>query len=137
MGWKPILLAGVAALICVPTPAPAADLPCRRIQLECAGFEPSWSFVMPGDGTIQFRDPENANFPTPQVLPVCAYPIPGNRIRITTGAPLLLTATVTMQTCNDESGVAKPRKIAISYKPGSVGGGSGLPAQVSGTACCE
>jgi hypothetical protein len=133
-----VLLA--AGLVLTATAAHAADLRCPRIKMTCGSFEPSWRFVLPGNGTIRLLDPENPNdpanpgVPLPLVVPVCATPTSGNQISITTGAPLSLTATVTLQTCNDASGLTRPRTIDYSYRQGALANSSG--PLLSGTACC-
>ena len=134
---RALLAAGLAIIA---TAAPAADYACARIKLTCASFEPNWRFVLPGDGTIRFLDPENPNdalnpgVPKPLVTRVCALHTSGNQISITTGAPLSLTATVTQQTCNDASGLVRPRTITYSYRQGALVNASG--PLLSGTACC-
>jgi hypothetical protein len=134
--WTSLLLvAGVAAIADVPTPIFAADLSyqsCRRIRLTCRGFEPNWSFTLPGNGTIRFLDPQSPNFPAPLVIQACATGS-GSQINITAGAPLNLTATVTQQSCTEPSGQVRPRKITISYQQGAPGPGM----QISGTGCCQ
>ena len=129
-----------AGLAMAASAASAADLKCPRIVLKCGSFEPSWSFTMSGNGTIRLLDPENPNDPTnpgipkPLVVPVCAIPVAGNKINITTGAPLSLTATVTQQTCNDASGQPRPQTITYTYRQGALVNASG--PLLSGTACC-
>jgi hypothetical protein len=113
----------VAAIADVPTPTFAADLSyqsCRKIRLTCRGFEPNWSFTLPGNGTIQFVDPQSPNYPAPLVIQACASGS-GSQINITAGAPLNLTATVTQQSCTEPSGQVRPRKITISYQQGAPG----------------
>lgn len=129
-----------AGLAMIATAAPAADLGCARIRLTCASFEPTWSFVLPGNGTIRLRDPQNPNDPANPGIPktlvtaVCALRTSANQISITTGAPLSFTAVVTQQTCNDASGQVRPRTITYSYRQGALLGSSG--PLLSGTACC-
>jgi hypothetical protein len=138
---RALLAAGLAIIA---TAAPAADYACARIKLTCASFEPTWSFVLPGNGTIRLRDPENPNnpanpgIPKDLVAPVCALRTSGSQIKITTGAPLSLTATVTRNVpsklCNDESGELRPWSITYSYRQGALVNASGR--LLSGTACC-
>ena len=131
---KHVLAAGLVTFIVLPDMASAADLPCQQIQLRCRGFEPSWSFVMSGNGTIRFTDPENPNWQTaPIVIQVCAHHQPGQRIGITAGPPLSLSATVKPQQCTEASGNVRPFFIDISYIQGAQ---TNMAHQASGNGCC-
>ena len=128
-----ILLA--AAVVLLAHAAHAADHSCVPVKFKCGGAEPFWAFVLPGNGTIRFTDPENTNGGTPPLtIPVCAKPLSGGQTSITAGAPLGLTATVTHQTCTEPSGMTRPYTISISYTQGAAGG---TPRQVSGPGCCR
>jgi uncharacterized membrane protein len=133
---KPIFIL-LALGSCVAMPATAAELGgynCQRVKLTCAGSEPFWSFRL-NNGTLRFSDAGNTNGGNPPiVIRACATRLPGNKINITAGAPLGLTATVTHQSCGEPSGATSPYSISISYTQGAVGG---TPRQVSGTGCCR
>ena len=117
-------------------PAPAADLDCdNTVKLTCSGFEPNWQFTLPGNGTVEFVDPENPNAAvTPLVVKACVNPIGKDAYRILAGAPLQLEATVTPQSCTEPNDAVKPLTISISFRQGAQGQS---PTQVSGPGCCS
>jgi hypothetical protein len=130
---KKILLAAGLALIA--TAASAADQQCHRVKFKCSGFEPSWRFSPASGGKIKFYDPESGNGGNPpRVIKACATQLSSSQTSITTGAPLGLAATVTHQSCVEESGKTRAYSISITYTQG-VGGSS--PHQASGTGCCR
>ena len=132
-----LFLFALGAITCVAAPATAAErggYNCQRVKLVCSGFEPNWRFTL-SNGTLRFTDPENTNFGVPPItISACARRGPGNKISITAGAPLNLSATVTQQSCGEPSGQTQPLSIAISYTQGAVGG---TPHPITGGGCCH
>jgi uncharacterized membrane protein len=126
---------GVAVVAGLPASAIAADYGCTSVRLKCSGFEPNWALRLSAGGTLRFTDPENTNGGVPPIIiSACATRLPGNKISVTAGAPLGLSATVTNQTCTDPSGQTRPRSISITYTQGAAGG---TATPISGNGCCN